>query len=78
MLYQLVSLAGAFVVLIAFGGLQLDRLDRRGVWFNALNLVGSVLLLWVALHDRRAGFVALEAIWAAFSIPPLAARARAR
>ncbi len=78
MLYQLVSLAGAILVLIAFGGLQLERLDRRGAWFNALNLAGSVLLLWVAVHDRRIGFVALEAIWAAFSIPPLAARKRAR
>jgi hypothetical protein len=29
------------------------------------------------VHDRRAGFIALEAIWALFSIPPLAMRARA-
>jgi hypothetical protein len=52
-------------------------MDRRGMWFNALNLVGSLFLLWVAVHDRRAGFIALEAIWALFSIPPLAMRARA-
>jgi hypothetical protein len=77
-LYQLISLFGAGLVLVAFGGLQLGRLDRRGVWFNGLNLAGSVFLLWVAVHDRRLGFIALEAIWAAFSIPPLAGRARAR
>jgi hypothetical protein len=77
-LYQLISLGGAILVLIGFGGLQLGRMDRRGVWFNALNLAGSVLLLGVAVHDRRAGFIALELIWAAFSIPPLAMRARAR
>ena len=78
MLYQLVSLAGAVLVLIGFGGLQLGLLDRRGVWFNALNLAGSILLLWIAVHDRRVGFIALEAIWAGFSIPPLASRARAQ
>jgi hypothetical protein len=77
-LYQLISLLGAVVVLIGFAGLQTGRLDRRSVWFNALNLIGSLFLLWVAVHDRRAGFIALEAIWAAFSIPPLAVRARAR
>ena len=78
MLYQLVSMAGAAIVLVAFAGLQTGRLDRRDVWFNVLNLAGSILLCWVAIHDRRAGFIALEAIWAAFSIPPLAQRARAR
>jgi hypothetical protein len=76
-LYQLISLIGAGVVLVGFAGLQTGRMDRRGVWFNALNLVGSLFLLWVAVHDRRAGFIALEAIWALFSIPPLAMRARA-
>lgn len=74
MLYQLLSLAGAAIVLVAFAGLQLGRLDRRDPWFNALNLVGSILLCWVAIHDRRAGFIALEAIWALFSIPPLVRR----
>lgn len=77
MLYQLLSLAGAAIVLVAFAGLQTGKLDRRSVWFNALNLAGSLLLLWVAIYDRRAGFIALEGIWAMFSVPPLAARARA-
>jgi threonine/homoserine/homoserine lactone efflux protein len=77
-LYQLISLLGAAIVLVAFAGLQLGRLDRRDAWFNILNLAGSALLFWVAVHDQRAGFIALEAIWAAFSIPPLARRTRAR
>jgi hypothetical protein len=77
-LYQLISLIGAAIVLVGYAGLQLGRLDRRGAWFNALNLVGSLFLLWVAVHDRRAGFIALEAIWAGFSLPPLAMRVRAR
>lgn len=78
MLYQLISLLGAAIVLVGFAGLQTGRLDRKGAWFNALNLVGSVFLLWVAVHDQRAGFIALESIWALFSIPPLAMRRSAR
>jgi len=77
-LYQLISLLGAAIVLVGFVGLQLGRLDRMGAWFNGLNLVGSLFLLWVAWHDGRAGFIALELIWAAFSVPPLARRALAR
>lgn len=77
MLYQLISLLGAAIVLVGFAGLQTGRLDRQGYWFNLLNLVGSIFLFWVALHDRRLGFIALEAIWAVFSFIPLAARRRA-
>lgn len=71
MVYQLTSILGAVLVLIGFGGLQMGKLDRRDRWFNVLNLVGSILLGLVAVHDRRYGFIALEFIWAAFSLPPL-------
>jgi hypothetical protein len=36
-----------------------------------LNFVGSGLLAWVAIHDRRAGFIILEVVWALASLPPL-------
>jgi hypothetical protein len=39
--------------------------------YNLLNLVGGVLLLWVAIADQRIGFVILEATWALVAIPPL-------
>ena len=71
MFYQLMSVTGAVLVLIAFGCLQTGKLDRRDRWFNVLNFVGSVLLGAVAVHDQRWGFIALEFIWAAFSVPPL-------
>ena len=71
MFYQLMSITGAILVLIGFGALQMGKLDRRDRWFNGLNLVGSLLLGAVAVHDRRWGFIGLEFIWAAFSVPPL-------
>ena len=72
------SVTGAVLVLIAFGCLQTGKLDRRDRWFNILNFVGSVLLGAVAVHDRRWGFIGLEFIWAAFSVPPLFARKASR
>ena len=42
-----------------------------GAMFNALNFAGSGLLAWVAIHDRRAGFIILEVVWALVSLPPL-------
>lgn len=71
MFYQLMSITGAILVLIGFGALQMGKLDRRDRWFNVLNLVGSLLLGAVAVHDLRWGFIGLEFIWAAFSVPPL-------
>ena len=65
------SITGAILVLIGFGALQMGKLDRRDRWFNVLNLVGSLLLGAVAVHDLRWGFIGLEFIWAAFSVPPL-------
>jgi hypothetical protein len=72
------SVTGAALVLIAFGCLQTGKLDRRDRWFNILNFVGSILLGAVAVHDRRWGFIALEFIWAAFSVPPLFQKKAAR
>jgi hypothetical protein len=69
--YQLMSVTGAVLVLIAFGCLQTGKLDRRDRWFNLLNFVGSLMLGLVAVHDHRWGFIGLEFIWAGFSVPPL-------
>jgi len=71
MLFQLLSLAGAALVLVAFIALQLGRMEREDVAFNVLNFAGSVLLGWVAIVDHRLGFIVLESAWAAFSLVPL-------
>ena len=77
MFYQLMSITGAVLVLIGFAGLQMGKLDRRDRWFNILNFVGSILLGFTAVHDRRWGFIGLEFIWAALSVPPLFHRKQA-
>jgi hypothetical protein len=75
--YQLVSLTGAALVLIGYAALQTGKLGRDDRLFNLLNFVGSGLLSWVAIADRRWGFIVLEVLWALLSVPPLL-RGRAR
>ena len=71
MLLQIASLAGALLILFAYVALQLGWLTAADRMYNVLNLVGSLLLLWVAVADWRWGFMLLEGAWAAISLAPL-------
>lgn len=68
---QLVSLAGAALILAAYLALQRGWLPREDRRYNALNFVGSALLAWVAVGDGNWGFIVLEGAWALLSLPPL-------
>ena len=78
MLYQLVSLLGAALVLAAFARLQKGTLRREDLSFCLLNFFGSALLTWVAVVDKRLGFIILEGSWALLSIWPLLRRVHPR
>jgi multisubunit Na+/H+ antiporter MnhB subunit len=69
MFYQLLSLVGAALILVAYIALQLGRFTQKDRIFNALNFLGSAMLTCVALADWRIGFIVLEAAWALLSIP---------
>ena len=66
-LEQAVQVAGAVLVLVAFAGAQLGALDQFSRTYLALNLAGSVVLAWLAWHERQYGFLLLEGVWAAVS-----------
>lgn len=74
MLYQIISVAGAIMILIAYAGNQRGWMDKASAAYNLLNLIGSGLLAWIAIVDHRLGFIFLETAWALLSIPPLLAR----
>lgn len=71
MLIQIVSLLGAFLILLAYFANSRQWLGPRDPWYNLMNLVGGILLFWVAVVDRRAGFMVLEFAWALIAVPPL-------
>ena len=68
---QLISVAGAAMVLSAYAAYQLGWLSREKRLYSFLNFAGSMLLLWVAIVDRRWGFILLEVVWALISLPAL-------
>jgi len=70
-LHQLVSLAGAALILAAYLANSRKWLGPQDRSYNLLNLIGAGLLLWVAVVDQRIGFVILEIAWALIAIPPL-------
>jgi hypothetical protein len=69
MINQILSIAGAIMILGAYFAFQRGWLERRHRSFHALNLVGSALLAVVAVADGRIGFILLESIWALVSVP---------
>lgn len=71
MLLQTVSMAGAFLILGAYAANQRGWIGPERISYNVMNLVGALLLLWVAVVDQRLGFIVLEAVWAAVTLPPL-------
>ena len=75
---QVLGLLGCGVLLAAYAGLQLLGLKRESVLFNAANIAGSLLLLWVAVVNVTWGFIVLESVWSLVSVPPLVRGLRAR
>jgi hypothetical protein len=64
---QLVQIAGACLILFAFGAVQFDRMRPDAPLYLVLNLVGSAILAVIAVVAAQWGFVLLEAVWAAVS-----------
>jgi len=60
--YQVISMIGAALILVAYAGSQSGKMNRQDVSYNLLNLLGSGLLAWVAIVNRQAGFIILETV----------------
>jgi hypothetical protein len=69
MINQIISIAGAIMILGAYLAFQRGWLERGHRSYHALNLIGSGLLTVVAVADGRIGFILLEGVWALISIP---------
>ena len=68
---QLVQIAGALLLLAAFGAAQLGWLGPNRLTYQVLNLVGAAVLAVVAALERQWGFLLLETVWALATLPAL-------
>lgn len=64
---QIISLVGAFLILIPFALSQLGRMAVKSFPYQAMNLLGSAILTTVAIIGRQYGFILLEGVWAVMS-----------
>ena len=71
MFYQIISLVGALLLLVAYGGSQMGVTGPHDRLYSLANLVGASLLLWVAIVDLRLGFILLEIVWVLMSLQGL-------
>lgn len=65
---QLYSFAGALMILIAYAGHQLGKMNPRSLAYNLLNAFGSSILGYVAFFPFKLGFVILEVAWVLISV----------
>ena len=65
---QVISVAGALLILLPFSGSQLGRLSTASLSYQLMNLIGAALLTAVAVIERQAGFILLEGTWSVVSI----------
>ena len=75
---DILEIAGAVTILIAFAAAQAGRLDQRTLRYQVLNLVGSGVLAVIAGAQQSWGFLLLEGSWAVVSLLGLIAVLRRR
>lgn len=75
---QLVAFAGAMFVLGAFAAANRRTARADDPLIALANLIGSLLLAYVAIVEEQWGFLLLEGAWAAISVRGLVVRTRGR
>lgn len=71
MIEQIISLAGAGMILLAYAALQWKWIAPNHLSYILLNLIGSVILAVIAFRIRQVGLTALEGVWAIISLVAL-------
>jgi drug/metabolite transporter (DMT)-like permease len=68
MIEQLISLAGALMILGAYAAQQFQKLNSDSVLYLILNLVGAAILAVIAIRLRQLGLTVVESAWSLVSL----------
>jgi len=63
MVYQLLSVAGAILILTAYAAHQWGHMATEGAPYQTLNMIGGLMLCITAISARQYGFIMLEGCW---------------
>ena len=64
---EVMQVVGAVLILIAFAAIQRGTLAPHARSYLLLNLMGGLVLGWVAVAEKDWGFLLLETVWSAVS-----------
>ncbi|MEV0802786.1 MULTISPECIES: hypothetical protein [unclassified Kribbella] len=65
---DILEIAGAVTILVAFAAAQAGKLRQRTLAYQLLNLLGSGVLAVIAAVESSWGFLLLEGSWAVISL----------
>ena len=75
---QGLEVVGAILILAAYGLAQFRGMNRHGLPFLLLNVVGSLILGGIAAVHAQWGFLLVYAVWAVVAVVGLAPLLRSR
>ncbi len=66
--HTILGLIGVAITLVAYGLLQTTKLSATSKIYNALNIIGSLLILYSLCFDWNVSAFVMESVWLIFSL----------
>jgi hypothetical protein len=64
---EVLQVVGAVLIVVAFAAVQRGSMKPQQISYLVLNLLGGVVLAYVAIAEQDWGFLLLEAVWTVVS-----------